>query len=137
VERHLVSGLVKRQWEEGHQVDVHRASQCEEALRQCTEVEHLCLVNHNHNHHVSHTSTEGSQLTIRWSTSERVWRTCNPSIWRSTTWIPTSPAGWVWDATTTCRARLWAGTTPSDWGGYEPRESVCPSCSSMMRQADQ
>jgi hypothetical protein len=124
VVKHLVSGLVKRQWEEGLQVDVHPVSQCEAAPRQCMAVEHLCQVNLNR--HVSYTSTGMTELTSRWSTSERLWRTCNASIWWSTAWVPTSPTGWVWDATATCRAGVWARTNPSDWNGYEPRESVCP-----------
>jgi hypothetical protein len=70
--------------------------------------------------------TEWTELTSRWSSSECIWRTCNPGIWRSTTWIPTSSTGWVWDATTTWRTWVWTRTTPSDWSGYEPRESVCP-----------
>jgi len=135
VVKHLVSGLGKRQWEEGHQVDVHPGSQCEAALRQCTEVEHRCLVNHNLNHLVSHTQMDWDELTSRWSSSECIWRKRNPGIWRTTAWIPTSTTGWVWDATTTW-AGVWARTTPSDWSGYEPRESVCPSCL-FMNQADE
>jgi hypothetical protein len=50
VVKHLVSGLERHRWEEGHLGDVHPVTQCEGVPRQCTAVERLCTVNHKLSH---------------------------------------------------------------------------------------